>query len=306
MAEQKTSKSSPLLGALAKAAVRASTGMSLRGAHRLGAWIGKLMWVIPTRIRTTATVNIDACFPELPTGARQQLVQASLIEMGRTFAEAGALLHWPTEKLRSLERGVVGEELLQQAVANPKGAILLVPHLGNWEFFNHFLMDRCQFAALYRAPRIAELDAMLRAARERTGCTMVPATPTGVIQLRRLLKDGILVMILPDQEPIRSSGIFAPFFGVASLTMTLVPRLLQKSGASVLLGISERIPGEGFQIHFRQVSALLAEPDLQTATTALNHAVETCVRDFPEQYHWGYKRFKSRPEGESSFYSKRR
>ena len=158
MAEKKISKSSPLLGALAKAAVHASTRLTLPAAHRLGAWIGTLMWLLPTRARSTACANIDACFPELSAEARQRLVQASLVEMGRTFAEAGAVLRWSAEKLRGLERGIVGEEILNQALATQKGVVLLVPHLGNWEFFNHFLMKRCQLAALYRAPRIAELD----------------------------------------------------------------------------------------------------------------------------------------------------
>lgn len=306
MAERKISKSSPLLGALARAAIRASAGLSLRRAHQIGFGIGRLMWIFPTRIRSTATANIDACFPELSANARKRLVRSSLVEMGRTFAEAGALLRWPVERLRRLERGVIGEEILEQALAPQKGAILLIPHLGNWEFFNHFLMDRCGVAGLYRAPRIAEFEQILLTARQRTGSTLIPATPTGVLRVRRLLKDGKLIAILPDQEPIRSSGIFAPFFGVATLTMTLVPRLLRKSGASVLLGVSERIQGEGFRLHFRQANALITDPDLEIATTALNQDVEACVRDFPEQYHWGYKRFKSRPEGESGFYPKRK
>ena len=181
----------------------------------------------------------------------------------------------------------------------------MVPHLGNWEFFNHYLSKRCNFAALYRSPRVAQFDNILRMARQRFGCTMVPATPKGVIHLRRLLKQGYTVMVLPDQEPIRSGGVFAPFFGVSALTMTLVPRLLQKSGASVLLGISERVPAEGFRLHFRQVSSLVSDPDLESATAAMNQEVEAAVRDFPEQYHWGYKRFKSRPDGEGRFYPSR-
>ena len=118
MGKKKTTKSSPLLAAVAHTLVRASTGLSLPTAHRIGAWIGALMWIFPTRARTTASANIDACFPELPAKARQQLVRASLVEMGRTFAEAGAVLRWPAEKLQTHERGVVGEDLLLEATAS--------------------------------------------------------------------------------------------------------------------------------------------------------------------------------------------
>jgi KDO2-lipid IV(A) lauroyltransferase len=46
--------------------------------------------------------------------------------------------------------------------------------------------------------------------------------------------------------------------------------------------------------------------DLHSAVTAINQAIEDCVRERPEQYQWSYRRFKTRPEGEASFYKKKR
>ena len=44
-----------------------------------------------------------------------------------------------------------------------------------------------------------------------------------------------MVGILPDQQPKAGEGEFAPFFGKPALTMTLLGRLAQRSGAQVLL-----------------------------------------------------------------------
>jgi KDO2-lipid IV(A) lauroyltransferase len=34
----------------------------------------------------------------------------------------------------------------------------------------------------------------------------------------------------------------------------------------------------------------------------VEQATEDCVRECPEQYQWSYRRFKTRPDGEASFY----
>jgi KDO2-lipid IV(A) lauroyltransferase len=83
--------------------------------------------------------------------------------------------------------------------------------------------------------------------------------------------------------------------------MTLIPRLVAKTGAAVFVGYARRLPqGSGYEIHF--AAAELDGGDETAATTALNAAIERAVRAMPEQYQWGYRRFKTRPPGEARFY----
>ena len=280
-------------------AIAAIAALPLGLARAAGVAFGVLCWLLPTRLRRFSRLNLSWCFPDLPAGERSRLLRRSLIETGRFYAEGGALMRWPAERLDRLVASTEGEELLDEALARGRGAVLLLPHLGNWELFNHHLMMRSRpFAALYRAPRVAELERFLVDARERHGCTMVPATAHGLRLLYRELGKGGLVLILPDQEPVRASGVFAPFFGVPALTMTLVARLLRKFGAPVLVGWALREADGRFTMHFRKASPELANEDPVAAATALNHEVEASVRERPEQYLWSYKRFKSRPPEE--------
>jgi Kdo2-lipid IVA lauroyltransferase/acyltransferase len=77
------------------------------------------------------------------------------------------------------------------------------------------------------------------------------------------------------------------------LTMTLLPRLAQRTGARVLMLFVERLPGaRGFRVHFREPPQALADPDPQVACAAMNAATEACVRVAFAQYQWNYKRFK--------------
>lgn len=269
--------------------------LPIRWAQALGGFLGRVGWLLPGRFRSVTLDNVNRCFPELASGERRRLARHSLVETGRATAEAGALWSWPVERLVELEESVVGAELLEEALASERGTILLLPHLGNWEVFNHFLMRRAPFAALYRAPRVAELAELMRRARERTGCRMVPATRAGLKDLYRWLGGGGLTVILPDQEPLKKHGVFAPFFGVPALTMTLVGRLARRLDPHLLYGFAERRPGGRFRIHFRPAPTGLDDPHPETAAARLNLGVEECVRTLPEQYTWSYKRFRTRP-----------
>jgi KDO2-lipid IV(A) lauroyltransferase len=157
--------------------------------------------------------------------------------------------------------------------------------------------------SLYRPPRQAYLGKLIRQGRERAGASLVPTDAGGVRALYKALGRGELIAILPDQDPDRAAGVFAPFFGVQANTMTLLSRLASKSDATVLMAYAERLAnGEGYHLHFENTEDALADTDTLLATTQLNHAVEQCALQHPAQYQWAYKRFKTRPEGEGRFY----
>lgn len=298
MGTEKVVKSSPMIGLAARLVVQGCGLLPVSWARAIGAAIGAALWQAPTKLRLVTKLNLDMCLPELAPARRAQVARRSLVETGKMFFETGAVWGRSPSGARPLIEQVVGESELGRAAARGKGVVVLLPHIGNWEVVNHFLMERHPFVALYRAPRIRELDGLIRRARERTGCEMAPADRRGVRQLYTALRDGKAVIILPDQEPVRASGVFAPFFGVPALTLTLVPRLLRKTGASAVLCYAERRPRGMFRVHVRRAPEGLDDADVETALARMNSAVEACVRDCPEQYQWSYKRFRSRPEGE--------
>jgi KDO2-lipid IV(A) lauroyltransferase len=108
---------------------------------------------------------------------------------------------------------------------------------------------------------------------------------------------------MPDQDPGLGAGVFVPFFGVLAATSTLIARLVQTTGASMVLAFAERLPsGAGFRLHLRPGSPGIHDPDLLAATASLNCDIEGLVRERPEQYVWSYKRFRIRPPGDPSPY----
>jgi KDO2-lipid IV(A) lauroyltransferase len=119
--------------------------------------------------------------------------------------------------------------------------------------------------------------------------------------LLKALKGNGMTAVLPDQEPDPEGGVFAPFFGVQALTMTLVHGLVSRTGCEVIMAYAKRVAG-GWEIVFEEADPDIGDANVERAVAALNHSVETCIRDCPEQYHWEYKRFKKRPQGLPKLY----
>jgi len=291
---------------LIKSLLRLLSWLPLSVNHSFGSLLGWLLYVIPhNRTRSVSATNLKLCFPDLDELEQDSLLRQSLIEAGKTLTELGALWHWKPERLRALIKEVSGEHILESALAQEKGIIILTPHLGAWEITTLYFTGKTHTPAtcLYSPQRLVKLDQMMQTARQRMGISLMPANQSGVKSMYRALSNKEIVGILPDQVPRDGQNIFAPFFGVEAATMVLVNRLARKTGAPVIFIYAERLGGGcGYHIHFLSAPAGIDDRDTVKAASALNTGVENCVRDIPEQYQWSYKRFKVRPEGERLIY----
>jgi len=277
--------------------------LPLSALHQIATGLGRLL-AVNSRFRLTqiTRINVDLCFPQLTTSAKEAFVQQSLIETCKTFIELGALWLWSPDKVLNLIQQVSGEEHLQQALQQGKGVILLTPHLGAWELAGLYASAHYPLTALYRPPKLSRLNDFILTARQRAGGRYVPTTQTGIRALYHALKCHEVVGILPDQVP-SEAGLFVPFFGIPAYTMTLVSRLARKTGAPVIFTYAKRLAvGQGFHLHFLPAGSITTANDLESATKALSQGIESCIRHCPTQYQWGYKRFKVRPVGERIYY----
>lgn len=265
--------------------------------RKLGILLGGLSWAFSSRMADTTRINLALCYPDMPESKRLLLARDSIYNTFQTVTETGPVWLWPEEKILDRILEVEGLELLQDAASAGNGVVVMAPHLGNWEVFGLYLnVCGCgQTSNLYQPPRDRKLDELIYKARGRTGAVMVPTDAKGVTLLLKALKRGELVGILPDQVPPETGGEYAPFFGVDVLTMTLVSRLLQKTGAKAVLGYAARISKEGkagWKIIFRKPGDEIYAEHMPTSLKAMNHCIELAVNEIPEQYQWEYKRFK--------------
>lgn len=287
--------------------LRSLSLLPLALARKVGVFMGNVSCWLSSRMAETTRTNLAICFPELSESKRLLLTRASIINTFQTLTECGSAWLWPAEKVMAHILEVEGLELLQRSQAAGKGTVVLAPHLGNWEVFGLFLnICGCgQSSQLYQAPSDKRLDRLIYDARSRAGAKMLATDTRGVAMLLKALKSGEIVGILPDQVPPETGGDFAPFFGKQVLTMSLVSRLLEKTGARAVVGFAVRTRvgnRSGWKIIFREPDKRVYAKHIQTSLTGLNASIEEVVEEFPEQYQWEYKRYKRVPPGEKRPY----
>lgn len=283
--------------------LRIAGSMPLAMAQFIGKWSGLLAWHLNGRSRKVTDTNLRICLPELSAEEQKRLSRESMAHTGMTALEIPLMWEWPVEKCLGLIHETRGLGKVDEALATGKGLILLAPHLGNWELAGLFFSSRYKMAALYSPPHIKEFEDYMIKVRGRLGSELVRGDRKGLMRLMGILKEGGVAGILPDQSPRGKTNAFAPFFGMEVRTMTLVNKLIQKTGANVLVTYAERLPdGAGFRMVVEDATPGNGDDDVVAAATALNLSVEKVVRMSPEQYQWEYKRLRHRPPGEINPY----
>ncbi len=266
--------------------------LPLRVLQGLGAALGRLVLWRRGRTAHNTGVNLAIARPQLAPAARALLLRQVMEESGKSISEIVKVWGAGAERALTLVREVRGEALLDAALATGNGVIIAAPHLGCWELLNYWLCRKTPMAILYRPPRIAAVEGLLRRVRGALAPEQIRADGAGVRSLYKRLAAGGTVGILPDQKPRAGEGRVAPFFGRDALTMVLLPRLAARTGATVLFAFAERLPdGAGYRVHLLPAPAGVADADLGIACAALNRGVQDCVELAFAQYQWQYKRY---------------
>ena len=266
--------------------------LPLRVLHRLGVLLGWASYLLSGRYAERLRENLAYYNTGRHPSELQRVLRASVAEAGKSVAELPWIWLRPLDEVLSKVRNCYGRELLDEALQSGKGVIVLTPHLGCFEIISLYVAAGLPVTAMYSTPKRAWMDAIIRSGRQRGQMRLARADLGGVRTLFKALKRGEIIGLLPDQVPSQGEGEWADFFGRPAYTMTLVGRLLQSTGARLLLSYAVRRPdGEGYDIHFVPLELDAALP----VTRQINSALEKVIRTCPAQYLWSYNRYKVPP-----------
>jgi KDO2-lipid IV(A) lauroyltransferase len=270
-------------------------------ARVVGKALGALIVILNLQPFRTAKINLALCYPEMSKQDIKQLSAKRMSHLAQALFETPKVWRAGNDGVGDKILAITGLELFETSLLEGLGTILVIPHQGNWEVIGLWASQQAAMTSLYDPPRMVELEAWIKTSREQAGATLVPTNLRGVAALIKALQRGEITGILPDQQPPPNSGDFAPFLGIQTQTMTLIHKLLQRSGSRALMCTALRVRG-GWEIHFLPVARQIYSDDQQTSLAALNQGVEAIIALAPEQYQWEYKRFRARPDGEPPVY----
>lgn len=268
----------------------------------LGAFAGWLLWVTHASRRRVALRNLSRCLPEFTPAEHERIARAAITNEITTYLETARVWLGPARPVKAAVREYRNVAVLEAAFAKGKGVILLTLHQGAFEAVAIPMSANFPFYGLYR-PQKGAVNALSLRGRCRFGGQMVLAEAGVRKAALPLLAQGNGVYYMPDHDPPEGRGVFVPFMGVPAHTPTLIARLVRESGSPVVFMFGERLPwARGYIAHYYDAPQDIYSDDVVTSTAAMNRGLEKCVRDYPTQYWWGYKRFRRQSDGTENFY----
>ena len=275
-------------------------------ARAAGAAIGALAYRIFPRLRRVGLRNLSLAFPALPATEREHILRLEYRNLGWLLAEFCQMsTYTPAYASRFIR--YEGLEHYKQAQARGQGVLVLTGHLGAWELssFYHSLAGYPMGMVIRRLDNPL-VDRMVNDIRCRHGNRVLHKDDfaRGLIAAMR---SGDTVGILMDTNMTPPQGLFVPFFGTQACTASGLARVALKTGAAVIPGFllweeSER----RYVLHFYPEIALAStgdsEADAADNTARFTAVLEDAIRQYPSQWLWMHRRWKTRPPGEPPLY----
>ncbi|WP_188553932.1 lysophospholipid acyltransferase family protein [Edaphobacter dinghuensis] len=275
-------------------------------ARRVGAGIGWLAFNALGRLRKVGLRNLQLAFPEKSASERETILRAVYRNLGCLLAEFCQMPSYTPERASKFIR-YDGLDSYLTARERGKGVLVLTGHLGAWELssFYHSLMGYPMGMVIRRLDNPL-VDTFVNRIRCLHG-NKVMHKDDFARGLIASMRGGETVGILMDTNMTPPQGVFVPFFGVEACTASGMARIALKTGAAVVPGFLLWEPREKrYVLHFGAELNLVRTGDSESdaiANTALfTSVIEGYVRQYPEQWLWMHRRWKTRPAGETGIY----
>ena len=270
-----------------------------RWALRLGKGTGILFYHLVKKRREIALNNLQIAFGDhLTTSKRAEICKASFINVGKTCIE---FLRFPTLNTENIwsEVSVEGAENLHAALAKGKGAIVFLPHFGNWELlslvYGVLIPDRAKAIAF--PIKNALLNTYIWQHREQMSLKLIPRK-RAIRETLRALKNNQAVGFFADQNA-GPEGVFVDFLGKPASAARGPAVLARKTGAPLIFSLSIRQPNDRHKVYIS--SPIHVEPscdfeqDIEDYTTQMLKQLEGYIHKYPEQWLWLHNRWKTQP-----------
>jgi lipid A biosynthesis lauroyl/palmitoleoyl acyltransferase len=264
----------------------------------LGKAMGFLLYLTLTRFRKIAFINISQCFPNKNKSDVERLVKQNFESIGISFFETASAYFASDKKVSSMV-SIHNEHYLIEAIDQEKSVILLAAHFMPLMLGSRALLLKHNIVNIYRPQNNALFDEVMHKGFVDNGAVMIKTTDTR--SMLKAIKNKLPIWYAPDQDLGLEKCVFAPFFNIQTATVTATARLAKGDNTVVIPYYFIRTES-GYSMNFEQPIDQYPDTDAIASAAITNQILEAQILKNPDQYLWIHRRFKTRPEGESSFY----
>ncbi len=270
---------------------------------RIIRFLGSFAYCLDSRHRRIAAVNLKIAFPEMTDRERSRIARRSFQNTGMNLLELSRFPSLGRDGIASLVGydPDCGLDNYRAADAQGKGILYLTGHFSSWELLpSAHALHGYPLSFITRPLDNGALDRYLVRLRESKGNRVIHKKNSARQILKTLAARGS-VGILMDQNTSLQEGMFVDFFGVPAATSTSVALLALRTDAPVLPGYLTPLRQGRYTIKFLPPVNVVRtgdmSRDLEWNTARFNEILEQIIREQPESWLWGHKRWKYQPPG---------
>ena len=276
--------------------------LPMRVIHKIARVIGFLAYYLARRRRKIGEINLALCFPEKTPQERTRILKQHFFHMAAMLLEFG--VGWYSSDKRLYEQAdYINKHYLDEAIASGRKVILLYPHFCALEMGVAKINQDVPLISIYSHQKNKTMDEQILKGRHRYNNVFLLGRTDGLLTIIRAIKKRDMVFLyLPDQDFGEKDSVFVPFFNIQTATTDGLSRIAKLTNALVVPAVPNRLPNGRFEVTFYPAWENFPSEDHIEDTKRMNAFIEDRIRELPEQYYWLHKRFKTRPNGEKSFY----
>jgi KDO2-lipid IV(A) lauroyltransferase len=266
----------------------------------LGSLYAKLLHVALPRLRRVAMRNLELAYPQKTLAERKVIADEVFRSIGRLLY---AFARFPQMNAHNISDWIryEGLEHFMEAKKAGRGVLFATAHLGNWELsaFAHGLMTEPMHVVI-RPLDNPGIDKLVEQRRQLSGNHLIQKWDGARAILRALQQNGA-VGILIDQNTSLQEGTFVNFFGTPACANTAFAKIAARTGAAVIPGFALWSDQDRrYVLRFYPPLEMTGDP--VEDTRRLHAVLESVIREYPGQWLWIHRRWKTRPEGEKAIY----
>ncbi len=268
--------------------------------------LAALLRLLVPRLVKIARRNLSMALPELDPARREAILRGAYESLGRSllvFARFPRLTRGNIDDWIRYE----GFEHFARAHQAGRGVLFLTGHLGNWEL--SALAQGLYGYPMHMVVRPLDnlrLDRLVARYRALSGNRIIEKTDSPRRILEALASNHAVGMLM-DQNTAADQGVFVDFFGVKACASTGLARIALRTGAAVLPGFALWEPAANrYVLRFWPPVEIARtgdeEADVTLNTQRMQTVLEQIIRQYPEQWLWIHRRWKTRPPEEPPIY----
>ena len=191
-------------------------------------------------------------------------------------------------------------QLIQRLLQQGKGLITVSGHLGSWELQGAAAATAINGPLTVAAVQQSNpyIDRFITQRRNDMGM-QVAGSKAAMKLLLKGLRNKQAIGLVADQNGGRDA-VFVDFFGKIAATEPGPAQLALKFGAPMVVGAAIRTGPGQFRILSQQVE-IKKDDTIETLTQRHVKILEGFIRQYPEQYFWLHRRWKTRPPATTRF-----